>query len=347
MTEVNTAGQELEKDEYDEWFSEDDDETYAYDDSDYEAQAADEEGSEEDSSPDDDLDDVPAEEVPDTGAKHATGEGTSADQEEQEEDPYSWVAELDPDFRKKAESLVNATRSNAGRAAAEARKNAQLKAQLDQLAAEREAFRRTVAGTSAEKPDVTAKDVEEMNDEELKEFMEEYPNVARNVQKLIEERTRRTRDEVLSQIRPIQQEAEAARLYEAKQRLRHEAELIFNTAETGVDLDAVLTSTRWKEWQDSQPDGYKQFIANANTVEDSVKVLRDFADHAEREMYAMYQQQQESQQETERSSADETAARRKSALKGSTPKSRSAEISNRRTGASYEDIFNEIVESGG
>ena len=338
MADPNTAAVQEEPDELDSWFDEDEDDTYAYAE---EASVDDDEEEGESSTPDSD-EDVPDEEVPDTSAE-ATGEGTSTEAKEPEEDPYAWVQELDPDFRKKVESLTNAVKSQAGRAAAEARRNQELQARLDRYNAEQQAKQRT-AGTAPIPAAATAKPVEDMDDEELREFMEEYPNVARNVQKLIDARTAQAREEVLEQLRPFQQQQEAARVYEAKQQLRHEAEFIFNTAETGVTLDDVLNSRKWKEWYASQPKGYQQFISNAETIEDSVKVLNDFAGYANAEIQAMMAAQAEQEAEQHTSAADETAARRKDALRGSSPRSRSAEVAQKGTGMSYEDYFNQYAD---
>jgi hypothetical protein len=338
MADPNTAGQAVEKDEFDEWFAEDEDHTYAYSDEDAEEETVDDEEPEAESSTAEDDGDVPDEEDPDTSAE-ATGEGSSDEQRNEEDDPYAWIDQLDPEFRRKAESLVNGYKSNSGRAAAEARRNAELQARLDMYAAEQQAQQRT-AGKAAGKPAETSASLEEMDDDELKEFMEEYPNVARSVQKLIDRRTEES-------LRPIQQEREAARVYENKQRLRQEAAQLFNTAETGVSLDDVLNSRKWKEWYMSQPEGYRTWIGSTQTVEDSMKVLSDFADFAEKDMQRMYAQQQEAQQSQEASSADETAARRREARQGTSPKSRSADTGKGTRGMSYEDIFNDYVEADG
>jgi len=76
--------------------------------------------------------------------------------------------------------------------------------------------------------------------------------------------------------------------------------------------------------------------------------LSDFSNWAEQDMARMYAETAAAQpSQEEPSSADETAARRKAALRGSSPKSRSAETGKGSRGMSYEDIFNEIAESDG
>lgn len=316
--------------EFDSWFDD-------------EEESVDEDFDVEDSSPEAEEDDVPEEEVPDESPETVDSEGTQPEGEPEEDDPYAWVRELDPEVRKKAESLANAAKSNAGRAAAEARQKAELQARLDRLQAERDADRRVASQSTPDKAVPTTAQIEDMDDDELKQFMEDYPSVAASVEKLISRRENQTREEILKQIRPIQQEAEAQRIFERKQQLRREAEDIFNTAETGIDLDTVLQSDRWREWVAQQPAGYKQYIAAANDVADAKRVLEDFAAYANQQVYAMWEESQEQRQASDRSTADETAARRDSARKGTTPRSRTAELSDRGNSASYLDYFNEFA----
>lgn len=281
--------------------------------------------------------DVPEEEDPDESPARAGSEGGETEPEAREHDPYAWIHEVDPKFRQQVESLVNRDRSNAGRAAA-------LQARLDRLQAERDAERTVAARSAPSQAAPTSAQIADMDDDELKEFMEEYPSVAKSVEKLIERRENKTREDILSQIRPIQQEAEAARKFERKQALRHEASRIFNTAETGIDLDAVLQSERWGEWVAQQPPQYQQYIRTAQEVSDAAKVLEDFAEYANREVYAQYQALEEQRQQQDASHADETAARRQGALRGTTPKSRTAELADRGRSGSFEDYFNEFAK---
>lgn len=317
-----------EPDIYDTWF---DDEEESADDENYE---------DEDSSPESEEEvDAPEEEDPEESPETVDSEGDETEPEAQEDDPYKWVSELDPKFQKQVTSLVNRDRSNAGRAAAEARKRAEIQARLDRVLAEREAQQRVSAQGAPQKAAPTSQQIEDMDDEELKEFMEEFPSVAKSVEKLMARRSEQTREELLKQIRPIQQEAEAARVYERKQALRQEADRIFNTAETGVDLETVLQSDRWKEWVNTQPPGIKRIIQTSQDLDDVSRILEDFAEYTNRSIY----EQWASQQEQDTSRADETAARRQGNLKGSTPKSRTAELSDRGRSASYESYFDEFA----
>lgn len=317
--------------EFDNWFDDDEEES------------VDDDVEEEDSSPDSDYEDAPEEEDPDEAPETVASEGDRSDAEAQEEDPYSWVSELDPTFQKKIESLVNATKSQAGRAAAEARQKAALQAQLDKTQAELEAQRRLSTRSAPEKAAPTSAQIADMDDEELKEFMEEFPSVASSVEKLIARRENQTREEILKQIRPIQQEAEAAKIYQRKQELREVASDIFNTAETGIDLDTVLQSDRWKEWVALQTPGYKKYITSANEVEDAAKVLEDFAEYTNRQVHQMALEEERLHQAAGTSQADETVARRQRAQRGTTPRSRTAELSDRGNSASYQDYFDEFA----
>jgi len=314
-------------DELTNWFNEnsDDEDPSASDDYEYD----------DDSSPSEDEDDSePEDKDQDFDAEQASGEGTSTKSRAQD-DPYAWVAELDPDLKHKVEALVHRDRSNTGRVAALTRR-------LDQIQAQQMAESPSRAAQQSASP--TGKAIEDMTDDELREFEEEFPTVARNMKKIIEQRVAREREEILGQVRPFQQQIQAQQLMEQKEALRHNAEVIFNTEETGLGLDDVLSSPRWREWLASQPKGYQQFALAANTVEDASKVLEDFAAYADREVMARYGSQIQEESKPSSSKADQTAARRKSALRGSTPKSRSAELADRGNNSAYEDYFNEAVE---
>ena len=311
-------------DELTEWFADSEDEDQS---------ASDEYEYDDDSSPSEDEEESePDTEVQDSDAEQASDDGTSTEDSAQE-DPYAWVAELDPDLKNKVEALVHRDRSNTGRVSALTRR-------LDQLQAERMAAAPEQAAPSAAGKGTP---VEDMTDEEFKEFEEEFPTVARNMRKLIEERVAREREEILGQVRPVQEQLKTQKLVAQKEELRRTAEDIFNTKETGIGLDEVLQSPRWREWLANQPTGYQRYATSAATVEDAAKVLYDFAEFADREVSSRHPQPEET---TQSSHADAIAAKRKAALKGSSPKSRSAELADRGNRSAYEDYFNEAVEAG-
>lgn len=323
------------EDDLDSWYDADDTD-----------QSADYEEEEEDASPDSDSSgESPDTKVPEVAAESAVTEGTLPEPAVAE-DPYAWVKELDSDLRAKVEALVHRDQSQRGRVAA-------LQSRLDRLAAEQEARNRVATPSAAQKAVAGEKNIEEMDDDELRDFMERFPSVASNVEKLIERRIAKEREELQAQVRPIQEEALQARLVQQKEALRYNANHIFNTAETGIDLDDVLTSPRFKEWILQQPKGYQKFAREAESVEDATKVLVDFAQYTDEQVYRAWESTQgqaatgtqapfESNQ-----TADQTEARRQAALQGVGVPSRSAAVT--KTGASddYEAYFNQAVAEGG
>lgn len=327
--EDEVVGQQEPEEDLDSWYGEED-------------QSADDDPvDEEESSPSDSTEDEsPDHEIRSEGAEEAPEDGAPQQQPAQD-DPYAWVHELDPDLKAKVESLVHRDQSNRGRVAA-------LQSRLDRMAAEQDARTRISANPAAAKAVEQATTIEDMDDAELREFMEEYPSVASNVEKLI---ARRIEKGLESHVRPLQQEAETARLVARKEQLRYNAHHIFNTAETGIELEDVLTSPRFREWIQSQPAGYQNFAKNANEVNEASKVLEDFAKYTDEQVYQQweYEQTQLAARRGTQSTgqtADQTDARRKAALKGKGLKSRSAELSGSGNVDDYEAYFDQAVSGG-
>lgn len=330
MDPTKEVAEEEVVDELGSWFDEDDnaEDLAALDDYDDDDESSPSESEEETK---------PADKDHDSDADKASDDGTSAKAPAQE-DPYAWVSELDPDLKHKVEALVHRDRSNTGRVAALTRRLDQM--QTQQMAASpRKAADRPAANVGTP--------VEGVADDDLQEFEKEFPNVARNMRKIIEQRVAKEREEILGEVRPFQQQLQQQRLMAEKEQLRRNAEIIFNTQETGVGLDEVLQSPRWREWLAEQPRGYQQFATRANTVEDASKVLNDFAKWSV-EIFEQEHPQSPTAPATNPAAnkADETAAKRRAALQGSSPKSRSAELADRGNSSTYEDYFNEAVERG-
>lgn len=307
-------------------------------------QSADEEtdDNEEASTPESEEEESPDHKVQNEAAEEAADTGTTPESKPTE-DPYQWMVSLDEGLKKRVEALVHSDQSNRGRVAA-------LQSRLDKQQAELEAKARVAASPAAQKAVESGKAIEDMDDDELREFMEEFPSVARNVQKLVA----RESEKVLGQVRPIQEEALRNRLTQQKETLRANAHHIFNTAETGVELEDVLGSPRFKEWIVQQPPGYRKFAQSAESVEDATKVLVDFAQYTDEMVYRQWEAEQATQPAAapadtpkgSRRKADETSARRKAALSGTGPKSRSAEYSDSGDADDYESYFNQAVENG-
>ena len=281
----------------------------------------------------------PDEEVPVTDAPEGALEaGTSIDTTKDEADPYSWVSELDPNFRSKVEALVQSDRSQKGRVAA-------LQRQLDSEHARKEAQARAQTSDAAPEAVPDASKIEDMSDEELDAFLEEYPTVARNVEKLIERRVSQEREDILGQVRPMQEAALQERIAANKAALRKEAEYIFNSEETGIYLDDVLSSRAFLDWVQEQPIEYQEFAKRAESVEAASKVLSDFAMYADQMVAAQYPDEEPAATTSRTDTADQTAARRKQAKQGTAPKSKSANIRDDLEG-DYEALFNSFVDAG-
>jgi len=320
-----------ELDELDSWYDEVEDTTGDIDQSAEEPEIEEEQSSGSEST----EEESPDTETPEEDAEPASDSGTS--DEPSKDDPYAWVQELDPEMRKRAEALVHTNRSDRGRVAA-------LQRQLDKEAAEREAraatssTRRSAPAVEGGTPDTT--------DEDLKAFAEDYPNVASSVEKMIEARVRARLDEAVT---PLKEKALAEERYKEKEALRERANRIFNSAETGIQLDEVLQSPAWGQWMESQPAGYKAFARTATKAEDAAKVLEDFAAYAERKAYEEYiasgAGSAEPTVETGKGNADQVAAKRRQALAGSTPRSKTGSHDD-VTLNSYNDWFDYYAEGG-
>jgi hypothetical protein len=291
------------------------------------------------SAPSNEAEGTPVQEDPESHA-NALDEGTSTEPEPVAENPYAWIDELDDTVREKAESLANAVKSGNGRVAA-------LRSQLDQVTAEKEAQKITIPNVPSVGADVPGqKDVVDMDDAELDQFLEEFPTVARSVEKLQERRARQLREEMLAEIRPVQENLTQQTLVKQKEELRRNASIIFNEAETGIQLEDVVNSPAWAEWLQSRSPAYQQMANSVQSAQDASQVLADFATEMQRQAHWEAQQagEQIDQQNTEE--ADQVAARRRSALSAPTPPSRSANLDIDGNLGSYEAEFDAAVARG-
>lgn len=321
----------------DDWYDEQDD-----DEGNQDLTADEDEQEELDGSPDDSTsDESPVEEVSqdDTAEEAASNESTSASKPRKSADPYAWVAELPSEVREQAEALVRRDQSNTGRVAA-------MRSRLDELEAEREAKRSVGKGTPEKSGTPEPKAVEDMDDDELEEFRKEFPSVAANVDRIVAQRIAKEREEILGQVRPIQEERAQQKILEEKHHLRTEAEKIFNTAETGIHLEDVLQSEEWKEWLEAQPEAYQRFARTARDAKSAVIVLKDFDEYARATFSETETTETQEPQKKGSARADSTAARRKAALASSSPSSRTAQIDDSALG-DYDAYFEEAVAESG
>ena len=317
-------------DELADWF------TGSSDDEDQSASEAKDEEEETSYSPSD-ITEEPDTETPTEAAEEepAAEEGTS--DAPAQSDPYQWVQELDPEIRKHAEALVHRYRSDSGRVAA-------LQARLDRETAQKEA--KAVTATTRRSTPAVEGGKTDTTDEALKTFQEDYPTVAENVEKMIQARVQ---DAIASQVSPLREQALAEERYKEKESLRQHAARIFNSAETDIQLEEVLNSPAWTSWLEAQPSGYREFARTAKKAEDASKVLEDFAQYAERQAYAEYMNSDAGRSEQKAAkgagNADQVVARRKEALAGAIPKSKTSNQKDESYG-SYEDAFNYFAEGG-
>jgi len=261
---------------------------------------------------------------PETSAKTNTG------------GQFDWIDQLDPEFRKQAEALAHRVRSDSGRVAA-------LTSRLDEANAALQARQKALAEGRA--PEGATSSETEDTDEALSQFSEAYPTVAENVEKIVSQRVAREREQLMKEVLPLKEESIRQQALAQRTALRENARRIFNSAETGVELEDVVQSDAWKDWLGSQPAGYQQFARNANEAADASKVLEDFAAYSERRAYEEWiAKHGEPTSENSPSDADSVAARRAQAKAGATPSTRSPHARG-DTPSTYEDYFDLACET--
>ena len=318
--------EQVKPDELDDWFDEEEqDEDQSANDT------SDEDG--ESSAPPPSLEEEPDTQTPVEGAAEAAPEAGTSDAAVTD-DPYAWMDQLDPELKAHAEALAHQNRSNTGRVAA-------LTARLDKATAQQDA--KAVVRTPRRKEQAAVSEPEGEADEALTTFESEYPTVAANVKKLVDAGVAKEREEILKQVTPLREAKIAEEGLRERQTLRNNAAIIFNSAETGVQLEEVIQSDMWKEWINSQPDGYREFARNAKAAADATKVLEDFAQHAERQAYLEYNAAHPEGTAPVASEADQVAASRRQALAGTSPPSKSGSLKDAGVG-SYEEWFDHFVD---
>ena len=316
--EVDEKVEEL--DELDNWFGDSEEDQSA---------ESDTEGGEESSASTYSADEGPDNEDPTTAAsEEAPDDGNSAEPTTEGDDPYSWVESLDPEVRAKVEALKQTAQSSTGRVAA-------LRSRLDKVEAERQAAGQSRSPGAPQEPEM-----DEDTKRRLEEFREDYPSVAEASQTLVDQA-------VKAAVAPLQEKLEVERAVAEREKLRAGVAEIFNSAETGIELEDLVASPQWKAWFADQPEAYQRYAMESRGAEDALKVVRDFAQYAEEQMWREHQANQPppspaSPPQAEPSAADRVAARRTEALAGSTPASQSGEVA---PVTSYEDDFNAAVGS--
>lgn len=252
-------------------------------------------------------------------------------------DPNAWIEQLDPEVRRQAEALVRRDQSNSGRVAA-------LQSRLDEQNAEQEA--RRIARTNVRPAGTSGgTETEQELPQKLKEFTEEFPNVADSMKEMMAMERQRYEE----QLAPLKEQQAKEVVQREQYTLRQGVAHLFNTAETGLQLEDILQSQSWRNWLEVQPREYQEFVRTSKSAEAALTALESFARHEEAIAYQQWVDagmpgQEVEQQET--TDADRLAARRGDALKGTSPDSRSAEVSSSKDNGSYEALFDEAVAGG-
>lgn len=275
--------------------------------------------------------DSPEDEDPKTGDDESPKSGGTAGTAapEEENDPYAWIKDLPPEQQEQAKALQHNAVSNAGRISAMQRRMNEMQARLQ---AREEAY-----STGRQKPsDAPAPD--EDNEElskSLKEFTEQYPQLASSVREMVSSERRELEAQMQQQIAPLKEETRARQIAEARNKLEEGAAEIFDTANTNIHYTDVLNSELYTDvFLQSQPEDFRRIATTTSDPETALWVLRQFHEFAEK-----YAVENGLTEEVNTSKADKTSERRRARVaKSSTPPSRSA-VTDPEDMGDYEAMF--------
>jgi predicted nucleic acid-binding Zn-ribbon protein len=263
-------------------------------------------------------DDSPDEKIQDDDGEQSSSEaGTASDEPQKEKpDPYAWIDDLPADVQKQAKALQHRVASSDGRVAALQRRAQE---------ADDRAAARAVAAKSRQKMAAASTSTE---DEELspklKEFTEQYPQLAESVKEMVSKERTDLEELIASKLEPIEQEAAYREISKARNRLEEGASEIFDTANSGVHYTDVLKSELYAEtFLKSQPQEFQRLATTTSDPDTALWVLDQFSTWAER--YAKENGLMEEDDTEAKSRADKTSEKR-SKQKGTagTPAPRSA-----------------------
>ena len=156
------------------------------------------------------------------------------------------------------------------------------------------------------------------------------------------------RAEIMEEVRPIKEDAVKQHLMQEREQLRAGFNQLFNTHETGLQMEEVLASTEWKSWLDIQPTEYQEFVKTSKSAQSALKALEDFARYEEQVVFQEWVDagMPPDPNQEQPNDADRIAAQRGDALKGAAPDSRSAAVSDSKNNDSYDAYFDEAVDAG-
>lgn len=215
------------------------------------------------SPPADELDDEPKPDEPQPGEdKPKATDGTPGDEPpKEEEDPYAgWPEEAKAKFlelQETNEKLVHAKKSDSGRIAAHQRKVIELQRQLDAATQEKEApSKQDIADAMA-------------NDEDWQQFSEEYPEIAKIIDKRMDATNKHVNEVMESQsqkiddtLRPVVEKAQG----DAMEELYGEVAKEYPTWQDAVKEQA------YGDWITQQPPGV-QNLADSDDPRDASTLL--------------------------------------------------------------------------
>lgn len=183
----------------------------------------------------------------------------------------SWIDELPDEFRDKAEALYRSERSSSGRLAAYQRQVEELQARVsarEQL--KREADSKKSASTEPEETSL----------EELKQFQEKYPALAKSVQALINQKERELEEKFNERINPIREDILVKQRQEAARRFEQEASELLDTPNSNIHYTQVTASKPYKEWLAEQPQQVRDMARTTQDPKEAIWILRSFVNHA-------------------------------------------------------------------
>jgi hypothetical protein len=254
------------------------------------------------------------------------------------DDPYAWIATLDSDFKDKAEALKHRALSDRGRVAGLNKKVTELQAKFDAAQVERVRTEQARASSTS----TSAKTQTEVPDA-VKNLQKEYPELAQQIQSLVDYEKAQTQEELRREFAPIRQSLTEQQLRDERTKLAAAAAQLFDTDNTGIDYQEVLRSDDWKTWLYSQPKFLQDAAMKARTAEDSMYILNKFVDDIARDYDKEHREQQEKELEGKRSVGQQVKDKRQATLKKNvTPASKGVGTSSSRLTGDYEEMFNAL-----
>lgn len=179
----------------------------------------------------------------------------------------------DKELRQKVWNLANTTQSHYNRLYAREQEYNNLRRYVDELEKEK-----SQSGKSGQEKQQIEGEISQAR-EKIKQFKEDYPDLADSIQALAEDTFNEKNKEFTElferKLSPIEQKMEQESRQAEMQRLDQAAKTIFNTDETGVDYREVVASPDFQAWREQQDPSVQKLIESDNAAEVAL-VLRQF-----------------------------------------------------------------------